>query len=374
MIEKKLKERQTDINKWFESQWQKVSPPLYGSVDLRNAGFKIAPVDMNLFPAGFNNLSPEFLSRAVTAAKETILERLPEAKSILLIPEDHTRNLFYSKNVEVLVDILKQAGFIIKTSSLDALKREGNVIKIDQGIPDLILLNNDLSAGMPDILQNLQQPIFPPAELGWHQRLKSEHFHYYATLSQEFAQMLDIDPWLITPLFRPCGEIDFLRREGIDCIIEHTRVLLEDIQKKYNEYQVSCKPFVIIKADAGTQGMAVMTIRNIDELRVLNRKKRTSMATSKGGMPVRRVIIQEGVYTFERDESQNVAEPVIYLWGKQVVGGFYRMHEARGPDENLNTPGMYFESYPFDRHLYTYGAIAQLSMLAAAKEIAEMQT
>ena len=32
------------------------------------AGFKLAPVDMNLFPAGFNNLNPAFLPLSVEAA------------------------------------------------------------------------------------------------------------------------------------------------------------------------------------------------------------------------------------------------------------------------------------------------------------------
>ena len=43
-------------------------PAFYGSVDLRNAGYKLAPVDMNLFPGGFNNLSEEMLPAAVQAA------------------------------------------------------------------------------------------------------------------------------------------------------------------------------------------------------------------------------------------------------------------------------------------------------------------
>ena len=34
------------------------------SVDLRNAGFKLAPVDTNLFPGGFNNLNQDFLPLA----------------------------------------------------------------------------------------------------------------------------------------------------------------------------------------------------------------------------------------------------------------------------------------------------------------------
>jgi glutamate--cysteine ligase len=406
LLQTRLQEKQKAVCQWFEQQWKKTPPPIYGSVDLRNAGFKLAPIDMNLFPAGFNNLNPHFLAETIQAAQASITELAPGATEIGLIPESHTRNLFYWENVRALSDILKQAGFKVsvgslseefkeatelklpsgKTIEVEPLTREKNRLQVGASTPDLILLNNDLSSGIPAILQNVEQPLLPPAELGWHQRLKSGHFQYYAELSQEFAALLGLDSWLITPLFRYCGEIDFLRREGLDCLIEHTRVLLEAIQQKYQEYGVMHQPFVMVKADAGTQGMAVMTVRSIDELRTLNRKQRTSMAKSKGGVPVTRVIVQEGVYTFETFGSQEkVAEPVIYLWGKRVAGGFYRIHQDRGRDENLNTPGMQFESLPFassccswseeivhpyQKQLATYGVIAQLSMLAAAREIA----
>jgi glutamate--cysteine ligase len=118
----------------------------------------------------------------------------------------------------------------------------------------------------------------------------------------------------------------------------------------------------------------------------MNRKLRTRMATTKGGQTVNRVIIQEGVYTFETiGQEQAVAEPVVYLWGSHVVGGFYRVHQDRGVDENLNSPGMRFEPIAFPQpcdqpcdksepnacqnRLYIYGIVAQLSMLAAAREI-----
>lgn len=406
LLEEKIREKQKEVNAWFKAQWQKTPPPVYGSVDLRNAGFKLSPVDMNLFPAGFNNLNANFLLDAAEAARETIMSWVPKARSIALVPESYTRNLKYWENVYVLMEILKKAGFSVKVASLsenmvepmtftlengqqflvEPLVRMQDHIHLRDSVPDLILLNNDLSGGIPPILQNLQQPLLPPAELGWHQRRKSGHFEYYTVLSREFADILKIDPWFISPLFRSCGTIDFLHREGLECLIEHTKVLLADIQQQYDHYGVSYRPFVVVKADAGTQGIAVMTIRSIDELQMLNRKQRTAMAKSKGGTPVRRVIVQEGVYTSETFGLEAyVAEPVVYLWGKRVVGGFYRIHQQRAADENLNAPGMQFNSLPFawncsscpedsavhsyQQHLYIYGVIAQLSMLAAAKEI-----
>ena len=60
-LEKKILDATPSIERWFRLEWQEHTPPFYCSVDLRNAGFKLAPVDTNLFPGGFNNLAPEML-------------------------------------------------------------------------------------------------------------------------------------------------------------------------------------------------------------------------------------------------------------------------------------------------------------------------
>lgn len=401
LLEKQLLDQQKKIEDWFQAQWKKSPAPVYGSVDLRNAGFKLAPVDMNLFPAGFNNLglNPAFLPLSIEAAKLAITQLVPQAKRILLIPESHTRNLFYWKNIKVLQHILEGAGFLVRIGTLEDIKleqgedikiepivRDKNIIRVNDFVPDLILLNNDLSNGIPPLLQDLQQPIAPPAELGWSQRLKSEHFHYYAEVSKEFAKLIQIDPWLIAPLFKHCGQVDFMLREGEECLASNVENLLIEVQKKYDEYKISCQPYIVVKADAGTYGMAVMMVKSAEEVLSLNRKQRTSMSKSKGGQPVHSVIVQEGVYTFETWGADNaVAEPVVYLWGQRVVGGFYRVHKERGVDENLNAPGMHFEPLPFAKpchdplphaapgecqnRFYAYGVIARLSMLAAAREM-----
>jgi glutamate--cysteine ligase len=307
------------IEAWFEAQWKLTTPPIYGSIDLRNAGFKLAPIDMNLFPAGFNNLNPDFLSHSVDAARNIIQTILPTAKKLLVIPESHTRNLYYWSNVKTLQRILENAGFevylgtvnqellpeqdmVLETGEsvvIKAIQRKDNKLFVGNVEPDLIILNNDLSDGIPDVLQDLQQLILPPAELGWSQRLKSGHFQYYALVAAEFAELVNIDPWLINPLFRYCGEIDFMQQEGMECLVANAEILFAEIEKKYREYNIPHQPFLIVKADAGTYGMAVMTIRNIEELSAMNRKQRSRMSMTKGGQPVRRVIIQEGIYTFE---------------------------------------------------------------------------
>ncbi len=103
---------------------------------------------------------------------------------------------------------------------------------------------------------------------------------------------------------------------------------------------------MIVKADAGTYGMGVMSVKDASEVRNLNRKQRNKMAVVKEGLEVTEVILQEGVPTVETVED-GAAEPVVYMIDRYVVGGFYRVHAERGRDENLNAPGMHFVPLPF---------------------------
>jgi glutamate--cysteine ligase len=403
-LEKHILDNQLIIEAWLRDQWQLTPPVFYSSADLRNAGFKVAPVDTNLFPAGFNNLNPEFLPLCIQAVQATMEKICPSLSKILVIAESHTRNLYYYESLASLQDILLKAGFEVEIGSLlpdlhsatnielasgrkikiSPLKREANRIGVEDFSPCLILLNNDLSEGIPDILRNLEQKIMPPVELGWSMRLKSQHFHHYQEVSKALANRIHMDPWLITPLYRNCDEVNFMTREGEACLIENTQALLKEIQQKYTEYKVEYPPFVVIKADAGTYGMAVMTIKSADELTRLNRKQRVQMSKSKGNQPVSKVIIQEGIYTFETWGKENaVAEPVVYMIGRHVVGGFYRVHANRAINENLNAPGMNFEPLAFadscnnpckdearkENRFYIYGVIARLAALAAAHEM-----
>lgn len=401
---------QGKIETWLRHQWRKTAPPFYASVDLRNAGFKLAPIDTNLFPAGFNNLNNDFLPLCIHAVQSAIEHTCPSADHVLIIPERHTRNPHYFASIAKLCTIIDQAGFSVRIGTLeptgenrseiilpngekiviDAVSRIGNrLITWDDFDPCMILLNNDLTAGAPPILKDIEQTILPPLQLGWSQRLKSNHFARYQQVAAEFSQIIDIDPWLIDPLFRNCGEINFMKGQGADCLAHYVEILLQAIRKKYAQYEIKQKPFVIIKADAGTYGMGVMTVYDSAEVHQLNRKQRKRMATTKDGKKTTEVILQEGVYTFETwNEANATAEPVVYLIDRFVVGGFYRVHNTRASDENLNTPGMYFQPLAFAQscvvpnpsctpdaqpnRFYAYGVVARLALLAAARELAEL--
>ncbi|VVD69242.1 glutamate--cysteine ligase [Pandoraea terrigena] len=404
-LEKKILDATPAIERWFRLEWQEHTPPFYCSVDLRNAGFKLAPVDTNLFPGGFNNLAPEVLPLAVQAAMAAIEKICPDAKNLLLIPERHTRNTFYLQNIARLSTIMRHAGLNVRLGSLSDDITEPTTIELPDGQhlvieplersprrlglknfdPCSILLNNDLSAGIPPILEGLhEQYLLPPLHAGWAVRRKSQHFSAYDDIVKKFAKMIDVDPWMLNPYFAKCEGIDFDERVGEEKLADTVDAVLKKINKKYREYGISEKPFVVIKADAGTYGMGVMMVHDAAEIKHLNRRERTEMSVVKEGLEVHDVIVQEGVYTFERI-NEAVAEPVVYMIDRYVVGGFYRVHTGRGTDENLNAPGMHFVPLAFEHtalpdvhakpgaappnRFYMYGVVARLALLAASVEL-----
>ncbi|MEN9588131.1 MAG: hypothetical protein RIT15_1706 [Pseudomonadota bacterium] len=405
-LEQKILDSLPAIERWFRMEWLEHTPPFYTSVDLRNAGFKLAPVDTNLYPGGWNNLTPEMLPLAVQAAMSAIEKICPEAKNLLLIPENHTRNTFYLTNVARLQKIFHQAGLNVRLGTINPDITEPTTFELPTGErvvlepvirtkhrlglqdfdPCTILLNNDLSAGTPEIFQNLhEQHLLPPLHAGWSVRRKSTHFAAYDKVAASFASLIGIDPWLINPYFSRCGSVNFAEGTGMDCLTDKVDTLLKKIQLKYDEYGIKEKPFVIVKADNGTYGMGIMTVRSTKDLEVINRKTKNKMSVVKDGQTVSEVIIQEGVMTMER-VNEAMAEPVVYMLDRYVVGGFYRIHAERGIDENLNAPGASFVPLAFagatntpelgekigasvPNRFYMYGVIARLAMLAASYEM-----
>ena len=130
--------------------------------------------------------------------------------------------------------------------------------------------------------------------------------------------------------------------------------------------------------------MGIMSVKSGDEIININRKSRNKMAVIKDGQSVTDVIIQEGVYTVEQING-HTAEPVIYMMGCSVIGGFYRVNAKKGIDENLNSVGANFvpmslackclpsggkkaNQAPPNR-FYTYSVIARLALLASSMEI-----
>ena len=405
-LEQRVLESLPAIERWFRLEWMEHTPPFYTSVDLRNAGFKLAPVDTNLFPGGFNNLTAEMLPLGVQAAMAAIEKICPEAKNLLLIPERDTRNTFYLANLQRLVQVFHQAGLNVRLGTLDETVTapteialpDGSALTIEPLVrtrgrlglknfdPCTILLNNDLSDGVPKVLANLhEQYLLPPLHAGWAVRRKSNHFRAYEEVAKKFAKLLGMDPWLINPMFARCGEVNFTDGTGEECLMTNAEALLGKVRRKYKEYGIQEKPFIIVKDDAGTAGLGIMTVRDPKDLSDLNQRTRSRMSTGQDGHKVSEVILQEGVPTYER-VNDAVAEPVVCMIDRYVVGGYYRVNAGRGVDENLNSPGASFVPLAFaesnqlpkpgakpgasaPNRFYMYGVIARLAMVAASYEL-----
>ena len=405
-LEQRILESLPAIERWFRLEWMEHTPPFYTSVDVRNAGFKLAPVETNLFPGGFNNLTVEMLPLAVQAAMAAIEKICPEAKNLLLIPGKQTRNTFYLANVQRLMQIFQTAGLNVRLGSLDETITQPTDVDLPDGStltlepllrtrgrlglknfdPCTILLNNDLLAGVPTVLQNLhEQYLLPPPHAGWAARRKSNHCHAYEEIAKKFAKLLGMDPWLINPMFAKCGEVDFEAGSGEECLMTHAETLLGKVRRKYKEYGIQEKPFIVVKDDAGSHGVGIMTVRDPKDLQDLGRRSRGSRGAGRETRQVHDVLLQEGVPTYER-VNDAVAEPVVYMIDRYVVGGFYRVNAERGVDENLNAPGAHFVPLAFAEHsqlpkpgakpgvsapnrFYMYGVIARLAMVAASYEL-----
>ncbi|MDH0362147.1 glutamate--cysteine ligase [Comamonas aquatica] len=405
-LEQRIIDSMPAIERWFRLEWMEHTPPFYSSVDIRNSGFKLAPVDTNLFPGNWNNLTDQMLPLAVQATMAAIEKICPEARNLLIIPENHNRNPSYLMNLAQLQRIFKMAGLNARLGSISPDIKKPTELKLPNGEsvllepvirskrriglkyfdPCTILLNNDLSAGAPGILEELyEQYLLPPLHAGWSVRRKSRHFQSYEEVAKRFGKLLGIDHWLINPLFAKVEQLDFNEGTGLDNLATQVDALLTKVRRKYKEYGIKEKPFAIVKADNGTYGMGVMTVRDAKELDDLTKKARNKMGIIKDGLSVQDFIIQEGVQTSER-MNDAVAEPVVYTLDRYVVGGFYRMHPERGIDENLNAPGSSYVPLAFahsthmpqpgmhpgasaPNRFYMYGVIARLAMLAASYEL-----
>ncbi len=405
-LEQRVLDSMPAIERWFRLEWMEHTPPFYSSVDLRNAGFKLAPVDTNLYPAGWNNLSPEMLPLAVQAAMAAIEKICPEARNLLVIPENHSDNTFYLSSVAQLRRIFQMAGLNVRLGSIDpAIKKitsvslpEGESITLEPVIrskrrlgvkdfdPCTILLNNDLRAGVPGILEDIhEQYLLPPLQAGWTTRRRSVHFKCYEEVAKRMGKLLGVDPWLINPWFEKCGDADLAQADGMEGLRTRVDALLTKIRRKYKEYGIKEKPFVVVKTDNGVHDRDILTLHEGKDLATLSQILRRQVAATGAAATSHQILLQEGVLTQERMHDA-VAEPVVYMMDRYVVGGFYRVHAQGAGDENQKAPGSSYVPLAFAQgaHLpqpgmkpgasapnrfYMYGVVARLAMLAASYEL-----
>jgi glutamate--cysteine ligase len=405
-LEQRVLDSMPAIERWFRLEWMEHTPPFYSSVDVRNAGFKLAPVDTNLFPGGWNNLTSEMLPLAVQAAMAAIEKICPEARNLLVIPENGHPSSFYLDNLAQLQRIFNMAGLNVRLGSIDPALKKNTTLPLQSGgsitlepvirgkrrlglkdfDPCTILLNNDLSAGVPGILEEIhEQYLLPPLHAGWPTRRKSTHFRCYEEVSKRLGKLLGVDPWLIHPLHDRCESVSLSEASGFECLQSQVDVVLARVRRKYKEYGIKEKPFVVVKADHGTHELGFVTVRDAKDMQALQERLKGISKGRKTPFAAHDFLVQEGVQTQER-VNDAVAEPVVYMMDRYVVGGFYRVHAARGIDENLNAPGAGFVPLAFEHstqlpqpgvkpgasvpnRFYMYGVVGRLAMLAASYEL-----
>ncbi len=362
-IHKALVKNREKVDGWFFEKSRGLDFPIYSSVDIRDAGIKLASVDANIFPAGFNNICDTDLEYAKNLISKYLNRHYKKANlKILLLTEEHTSNRYYWENVNTLNNLLIQGGcetriavpkeffgkFEIATpkgAKLDVYtaKRDGAGIKVsDDFVPDLVVSNNDFSNPYSDWYKGLEIPMNPSRELGWFRRKKSDHFMYYNRLASEFSKLIDMDPWTFT-VHTHMEQVNFDDEKSIELLAQKTQEFIDELGSEYKKATHECSdPVVFIKNNRGTYGMGILSVRSGEELIQLSQKERKRMGYSKGGETVHEVILQEGIPTSVSADG-DVAEPVIYLVGNQLAGGFMRAHKLKGRNENLNSPGSVFK-------------------------------
>ena len=384
-----LEQKREQIIQWFADKRAQIPLPIYGSVDIRDADWKVAVVDANHFPAGFNNVSPEEEPRLTQLLRDHINKIHKNCNWVHLYPESHTRNPAYAENVLTIKRLLEAGGFRCTVGSpelnghgsIDTLSTPLKLVEvetaddsllIDGQKPCLILLNNDLTAGLVPGL-GVQQ-VSPPLQMGWHVRRKSEHYQALQPYVDEMAELLEIDSWhLMSEWF--VSESKCLDRDS--CRIELAAEIddfIARIKQRYIKLNIAREPVVFVKNDRGTYGLGILVISSGEQLLQLSTRKMKTLMYSKGDADVENFLIQEGVPTALKTEEGHPVEPVVYLVDGEAASWFYRINDKKGDLDNLNTPSSYFQTYSEVGEIYGQRAhgwhalVAELSMLAMGRE------
>jgi glutamate--cysteine ligase len=386
-----------EINQWLDQRQSQLPQPLTSSVDVRESDYKFAPVDHNMYPAGFNNLCSKDLLHCSDRFKEAF-HLFGPVKVVGLIPESHTKNKFYLDHLYKLKSTIEMAGVQVIIFSPDHelfSETKENSIKLESHSAhhleifeakvsdgefhliqndvhfDLIILNNDQSNPFDIDWKNFKTPILPSPYVGWYRRQKNHHFSWYKKIADEFSQVFGINPDLIQAKFTAVEGIDFNTKEGLDQLAHEVDQLLAQLPKESS---------VFVKASQGTYGMGISVVSSGEEIINMNRKVRNKMDIGKNKIKFTSILIQEGVETVLKCHDAP-AEVTIYLVNGKSSGGFMRANPLKGTQANLNAQGMIYQKLCLsdikqdcDHKIKeaVYSVIARLSTLAAAHDMKEL--
>ena len=396
-------DKSQDITEWFARHSEGYKLPVYGSMDIRESSYKVAPVDANVFPAGFNNICEVDRENAPEIFGEYFKKHYPSnIKRLLLLAEVNTKNLFYWDNVFTLHHLLTRAGFEVRVGvpefedfpseiqtasgrlvTVENVTRKAKNVHMKSGFqPDMIICNNDFSTEYQGFIENLEIPMNPPYKLGWHNRKKDRHFYHYNALASDLAEHLGVDPWYFTIKTEKFSGFDMTDETNRSELAQKVQSLVDSLKEDFNQRNIKSTPTVFVKNNTGTYGMGVTQVGSGDDIINWSNRSRKKMKQGKGGVPIAELILQEGIPSIIKDKEGLVAEPVMYLVGCELVGGFLRSHKKKGEEDNLNSPGAVFKrlctsdlkldegSSPMEN---VYGLFAKLAQLAITREIEELK-
>lgn len=383
---------------WYKQKAKGVRFPIYSSYDVRDAGYKVSNVDANIFPAGFNNICPTDKDSAVEIMTTYLQENYgPSVQKIVLITEEHTHNPYYWDNVYTIKNLLELSGRKVRVGfakhlpeNLTLKSANGFDIVVESGLsedplfsefkPDLIVNNNDFSEAHEEWAKEIKIQQNPPRELGWYQRKKSNYFKFYNQLVHEFAEVANLDPMLFEVKTEYFPKFDIADEASKKHLADVVDLMIGNLTQDYTKRGWTQKPFVFVKNNSGTYGLAVIKVEAGHEVLEWSYKSRKKMKAAKGGRDVEEVIIQEGIPSIVEKEGV-VAEPVIYMIGSHLAGGFLRTHSEKSSTESLNSPGAIYkklcvsdlgvkpEGCPMEN---VYGWTSKLGALAITMEAKEM--
>jgi glutamate--cysteine ligase len=397
LLHDKIVAKHTELQKWYKDRVIPKHIPFYCSFDIRDSGFKIAPVDANLYPAGFNNICQTDKESSFDLAKDYIQSHYGSSiKNIGLLVEEHTSNFFYWDNVYWIKTLLTEAGYNVRVllpnehtdkktfKSASGFSVEAYPITIDpegrvssEDKLDLIISNNDFSTAFDSWAKDVSTPINPPLSMGWHSRTKDSFFKVYNELVEEFCEITDLSCAMLKIKTETFDGFDLKNEESISKLTQACERFFDELKADYEKTGIPYSPYMFIKNNAGTYGLGIIEVKNPTDIQSWNYKSRKKMKAAKGGRDIHSVILQEGIPTIVKNQDDFVAEPAIYMIGSRLAGGFLRVNERKGPEDNLNAPGAVFSrlcvsDLEFDHQgkmmENVYGWVAKLAMLAISRE------
>lgn len=405
LLAEKLFKYRDEINAWLAEEEERYGKVFYSSVDVRDAGFKASIVDTNLYPAGFNNLHTKDLVGAKQKMQFLFKDCLGMPQKVILLIEEHTRNRWYLENVVVLKDIIESTGASVRIAipgALETLVENESIVNnvatlfsqsgkafaltsleaaLNEQMPEIVVLNNDLMDGVPDILKNSSFRVVPSAFAGWHSRLKSDHFRNMDAIAQKLGSIAGLDPWFFTAYWDTAIEININEDKDRERLADVASGVLSKIQRKYNEYEIKEKPYFFLKANYGTYGMGTMAFEDANDIISMNRKTKNKLFKGKSSRVINSFLVQEGIPSVHSWDNF-AAEVCLYQIGSRSVGSFFRVNNQKSNRQNLNSNGMSFVPFPLndpkefglcDRQVSLYKTMSRLAVLSARLEIDSLE-